>query len=271
MPSTIRVGSRGPDVVLCQESLTSEGYPCTADGIFGKGTESQVKAFQKDHGLDADGIVGPATWTALLEDSPGTPAPGPLPLVLQHAKSLGHEIWGDKNRLWLFGIRAPIRNANSFDDTLGCAWVDDDGMWNVKYWPGTTDPGSYYLLHPTNSKGCAVLVPNQYLDTYKIDLHGGKYYALCQRAGEVSVYRDNTMDDKIDLDPSTITTGYFGINLHAATQIEGGVSTEVNKWSAGCQVHAAQKGFEQMMELAYMQRDKTGRETFSYTLMDQWF
>ena len=36
-----------------------------ADGIFGAGTESALKAFQRDHGLNADGICGPLTWDAL--------------------------------------------------------------------------------------------------------------------------------------------------------------------------------------------------------------
>lgn len=65
MPATIRKGSTGSDVVLCQQDLTKHGYPCTADGIFGPNTEKQVKAFQSANGLIADGIVGPNTWGAL--------------------------------------------------------------------------------------------------------------------------------------------------------------------------------------------------------------
>lgn len=274
MPSTIRVGSRGSDVVLCQDSLTQHGFPCTADGIFGTGTEAKVKQFQAANGLVADGIVGQATWNKLLADDPadvGIAAPAPLPPVLAHAKSLGHDVWGDPWRLWLFGVRSPNRNANAFDDMLGCAYVDDDGLWKVHYWPGTTDPGTYWLENPSKAAGCAILVAAQYLDTWKIDLHAGKYEALCQRAGEVSVYRDPSKDNKLNLDPSTIATGYFGINLHAATQRPDGVSTNVDKWSAGCQVHASANGFADMMELAHMQVEKTGRKTFSYTLMDQWW
>ena len=274
MPSTIRKGSRGSDVTLCQESLTKQGYPCTADGIFGSGTEAKVKQFQSAHGLVADGIVGNATWTKLLAEdaaTAGVAAPSPLPPVLVHAQSLGHETWGDPWRLWLFGVRAPNRNANSFDDMLGCIYVDDKGLYHAHYWPGTTDPGTYWLENPTNSSGCAILVAKQYLDTWTIDLHAGKYEALCQRAGEVSVFRDDSKDNKLSLDPSTIATGYFGINLHASTQTEGRSSTQVNKWSAGCQVHASADGFAMMMELAHQQQDKTGLKTFSYTLMDQWW
>lgn len=272
MPSTIRVGSRGSDVILCQDSLTQKGYPCEADGIFGSGTESKVKQFQGANLLVADGIVGQGTWGKLLADTPvGVVAPGPLPPVIAHAQSLGYVTWGDPWRLFLFGVRSPNRTADTFDDMLGCAYVTNDGLWEAHYWPGTTDPGAYYLEHPMNSAGCAILVPGQYLDTWTIDLHAGKYEALCQRAGEVSVYRDASMDDKLDLDPATIATGNYGINIHAATRNEGQTSTIVGKWSAGCQVHASADGFAKMMELARTQQAMTGRMTFSYTLMDRWY
>lgn len=36
------------------------------DGRFGRNTEDAVKRFQRAHGLDDDGVVGPITWAALL-------------------------------------------------------------------------------------------------------------------------------------------------------------------------------------------------------------
>ncbi len=67
---TIRKGSIGLYVAECQERLMKLGYDpgkYGADGKFGKATENAVKAFQRDHGLVTDGIVGPATWGKLTE------------------------------------------------------------------------------------------------------------------------------------------------------------------------------------------------------------
>ena len=52
------------------ESLIALGYdvgPTGADGEFGKNTYKAVVAFQKDHGLDADGEVGQMTWQAIKD------------------------------------------------------------------------------------------------------------------------------------------------------------------------------------------------------------
>jgi len=63
---TILRGSRGDAVRLAQEALKLRLYdPGPIDGIFGAKTESAVKWYQSDHGLAADGIVGPRTWAGL--------------------------------------------------------------------------------------------------------------------------------------------------------------------------------------------------------------
>nr|WP_242833713.1 peptidoglycan-binding protein [Desulfosporosinus youngiae] len=69
---TLRRGSRGNEVRELQKLLLKWGYnPGPIDGIFGARTEQAVLQFQRDHGLAADGIVGPLTWGALQSQQPG--------------------------------------------------------------------------------------------------------------------------------------------------------------------------------------------------------
>ncbi len=65
----IRKGSTGEAVTQCQALLCSAGFPTSVDGVFGSGTEQQVKNFQRSQSLTADGIVGDNTWVALESSS----------------------------------------------------------------------------------------------------------------------------------------------------------------------------------------------------------
>jgi N-acetylmuramoyl-L-alanine amidase len=58
----------GDDVVALQEQLLEMGYDVSRpDGVFGRRTESALRAFQRDYGLTPDGICGPATLRALRQ------------------------------------------------------------------------------------------------------------------------------------------------------------------------------------------------------------
>ncbi|MEQ9358665.1 MAG: N-acetylmuramoyl-L-alanine amidase [Coleofasciculus chthonoplastes F3-SA18-01] len=72
----LREGDTGPRVKELQQILNAQGFKAgPIDGIFGEGTEDAVISFQKFHGLDADGLVGPATWKVLerVSKSPEPP------------------------------------------------------------------------------------------------------------------------------------------------------------------------------------------------------
>ncbi len=58
------------EVKQLQTELNREGYALNVEGLFGLETENAVKRFQREHGLDEDGIVGPLTWAALLGTAP---------------------------------------------------------------------------------------------------------------------------------------------------------------------------------------------------------
>jgi len=64
--SAIRMGDQGEEVTQLQSALASLGYSVVVDGDFGSGTARAVKAFQESRGLEADGLVGAATYRALM-------------------------------------------------------------------------------------------------------------------------------------------------------------------------------------------------------------
>jgi chitosanase len=59
----------GPDVVWLQERLARAGIRVTASGVFDAVTDAAVRAFQENHDLKVDGIVGPVTRSALEDIS----------------------------------------------------------------------------------------------------------------------------------------------------------------------------------------------------------
>nr|WP_319485482.1 N-acetylmuramidase domain-containing protein [uncultured Cohaesibacter sp.] len=61
----LRLGSEGYMVKALQERLCELGYHVKVDSDFGPATRRAVVAFQVDHGLKTDGMVGPKTQSAL--------------------------------------------------------------------------------------------------------------------------------------------------------------------------------------------------------------
>jgi hypothetical protein len=62
----LETGSTGAEVEAVQQALTTLGLdPGPVDGKYGASTAEAVKQFQQAHGLDADGVVGPATAQAI--------------------------------------------------------------------------------------------------------------------------------------------------------------------------------------------------------------
>ena len=64
--ATLGLKAKGDLVVWAQLHLLGSGMSVSVDGDFGPGTLSAVKRFQAAHGLVADGVIGPATWSVLL-------------------------------------------------------------------------------------------------------------------------------------------------------------------------------------------------------------
>jgi hypothetical protein len=163
--------------------------------------------------------------------------------------------------LVVVGIRGYYRN------TMGAPHVNDRGIYDdalfidspsvTAAYNGNTDPSGYRKGHGAGeSKGMATLKTGIWF-VHRFDLHRGKYLALCQRAGEVSVTRDG--------EPPYEDTGMFGINIH-----KGGYNTTS---SEGCQtIHPTQ--WESFIALATDQSkrffgDKWKKTTVPYVLVEQ--
>jgi len=153
---------------------------------------------------------------------------------------------------------------NKFDDCITVSY-NIDGEEKFHCFSSTTDPGSHWEKNLLNKDGVAILVPNQYRSSHEIRKHQGKYEALCQKKN-VKVYRDKNKDGVYDMLEENIKEGIFGINIHkAGSRVNG--STQVDKWSAGCQVLSKESDFNQLMELAHKAKDLYGN-SFTYTLIE---
>lgn len=132
----------------------------------------------------------------------------------------------------IFAIRTDECTANTFNDVIGLTYKDQD-VWQLHTFNATVDAGLCSRTNPVNSRGCAIIVPGQYVGCWQLGKHKGKYPALVQRK-PIKLYRDNNRDEVLDHVENTIHEELAGINIHHA----GTDSKLVDNWSAGCMVIA---------------------------------
>ena len=149
-----------------------------------------------------------------------------------------------KYNLNIIGIRNANNNVtNKFDDVIVVEYIDMYGIKSRNIFAATTDPGITSMTKPVSYKGCAILVPGQYRSAWKLGYKDAVY----------------------DFNPKTIEEGTFGINIHKA----GTHSTQVDNWSAGCQVLANKEDFDKLMKLAHRQISQGYGKLFTYTLINE--
>tara|TARA_B100000497_G_scaffold126830_1_gene166799 strand:+ start:185 stop:799 length:615 start_codon:yes stop_codon:yes gene_type:complete len=187
-------------------------------------------------------------------------------------KAKGYKWFEDHKNLGFDVNIVGIRNSetsnevtNKFDDKITVSYKID-GEWQFHCYDCTTDPGKHWVENIMNKHGVAILKPGQYRSSHKIRLHGGRYEALGQQK-PVKVYRDKNLDGKYDLSEENVMEGLYGINIHRATKYAGRKSTQIDKWSAGCQVIAANDDWTAFMKIMRKARAIWGN-SFTYTLLE---
>jgi len=174
--------------------------------------------------------------------------------------------WTKPYDLNVFGIRNPSRIPNKFDDTLGIAYTDDKGFDRLLLVPGTTDPGLFYLEHPMNPNGCAILVEGYYPQLWHIGKHKGyKAWSMC---GYANIIRDNDRDAELDFQIQKCQrVNNIGLDWHRAKLI--GTTNVVGKYSAGCQVIANAEDYTYTLKLGDLQQQYGHGDKFSYALLNE--
>ena len=182
-------------------------------------------------------------------------------------KSYSFKLSNHPSYVNIFGIRSANRVSNKFDDAIGYFYFDiNTKKVTYKVFDATTDPGAYYLNKPLRVEGTAILPEGQYIDVYSIGLHRGQYKALVQ-SKPIRVYRDNNKDEMIDIDITKLSSlGYYGINIHRASPWQKVI--KVDKYSAGCQVIADPKDFNDLMSKCEQHKSIYGNK-FTYTLFSE--
>lgn len=175
----------------------------------------------------------------------------------------GYVFFDGKNKPFnvnIFGIRDNnLTVDNLFDDKIGIIYSlnNQEQLLIVN---ATTQPGKYYMLHPMNKNGSAIIVPGQYRSSYSIGLHY-KDVALVQ-TGKLRIYRDSNLDLVYNYDKSTIIDSIGdGLNIHHA----GGDSKLIDNWSAGCQVVSNMSNWNQFIGICLRAKALYSNK-FTYTL-----
>lgn len=160
----IQYGSKSGDVWDLQFRLQILGYyKQPVDGIFGYNTEQAVRQFQRDYGLNVDGIAGSKTWSALKRVSVNAEELTMLARTV-HSEARGEPYTGKvavaavvMNRLQssqfpnsVAGVIFEPRAFTAVDD--GQYWLEPDASAYAAAWDAVSgwDPtnGALYYFNP---------------------------------------------------------------------------------------------------------------------------
>ena len=151
--------------------------------------------------------------------------------------------------------------SNAFNDLIYAIYTNSDGELRGVVVNATTDAGLYYRENPLNVKGTAILIPGCYRSVYQLKDNGHKGYRAFRQVKNMDYYRDADRDGELEM-VGGVSSEIALTNLHHAGQN----STQVDKWSAGCQVVGSMKDWDKLLEVGETQIRNGLGDKFSYTL-----
>lgn len=189
-------------------------------------------------------------------------------LLIKVCKDKGFKINELPNEINIIAIRTADNSANTFNDIVGLLYLDNKEGWNWKQYPCTTDAGTYYRENPINVDGTAIIVPGQYIGTYKVGRH--KDYEAMEQVGKLKYIRDNNRNKILDWIYDKVGTVFqwevAKTNIHHA----GVNSVQVDKWSAGCIVIASLANFIEFLSIIRRSINTYGKPNlFNFTLLEE--
>jgi hypothetical protein len=181
--------------------------------------------------------------------------------ILRHKK---YVLYTRPYELNIVGLRSKSIIPNRFDDEIHVFYKVSTLNWQYHIFKATTDPGTFWLKQPMQTQGTAILAEGQFLNSYALGLHRGKYLALVQQK-PITIIRDYNRDAVLDFNNGLKTKGMYGINIHRANKV--GETKTVDKNSAGCQVFENANDFDLFIKLCLKHKNLYGNH-FTYSLID---
>lgn len=189
----------------------------------------------------------------------------------------------NKNYVWfedkpnIIGIRSNIDVPDIFNDLL-CVTYKDKGVEVLKIYPCTTDPGVFYQKKLLNSKGCAIIQPQQAIDAYAIGFHQGRdgkkinpktnqpfaIHRALVLVGDIRIKRDKDLDGIAGNSGVEESGKNTGCNIHGT--LSNTISKTIGPWSAGCQVLPNWTHKEELINICERYRSFC-KNRFTYTLL----
>jgi hypothetical protein len=185
--------------------------------------------------------------------------------ILDYMAKMGYKITS-RNIVYIEGVD-PVEEEFRLNKDILDIWNDtrnlitDDGDFLISA-VATTEPGRYYTMNPMVPQGAARIAFGQYLNAWKIGLHGVNYpHEALVQIEPVRIHRDLNKDGFRTND--AVFYDVIGLNQHTTSN----APRTIGHWSAGCLVGRYPSTHRKFMEYLKAISD-TKFKTFHTTVLD---